>query len=77
AGYTANDSILDDILESYGHNISRDKVRNHMLWLQEQGLLDVERIGDKTLVAKITQRGMDVARGQCQVEGVKRPAPGA
>lgn len=76
AGYSANDSILDDVLSSYGHHISRDLVRNHMQWLEEQGLVSLQRVGDKTLVAQITQRGTDVATGQSVVGGVKRPAPG-
>jgi len=75
-GYSANDSILDDILASFGHHISRDQVRTHLNWLEEQGLVNLQRAGEKTLVAVITQRGTDVASGQARVEGVKRPAPG-
>ncbi|VEF40553.1 Uncharacterised protein [Aggregatibacter aphrophilus ATCC 33389] len=36
-GYDANESILQDVLTAYGHNISRDLVRNHAIWLEEQG----------------------------------------
>ncbi|MGR6980822.1 VpaChn25_0724 family phage protein [Testudinibacter sp. P27/CKL/0425] len=74
-GYNANESILDDCLQMYGHNISRDLVRNHILWLEEQELVTVERINGDFLVAAITQRGLDVARGQTIVSGVKRPNP--
>ncbi len=74
-GYNANESILDDCLEMYGHNISRDLVRNHILWLEEQGLVTVERINANFLIATITQRGLDVARGQVVIDGVKRPNP--
>jgi len=75
-GYSANDSILDDILEQFGHRTSRDLVRTHIRWLEEQGLLSVEMAGN-TLTAQITQRGIDVATGDSVVDGVKRPAPGA
>ena len=34
----ANQNILQTCLAQYGHNISMDLVRNHMLWLEEQGL---------------------------------------
>ena len=44
AGYDANESILDDCLALYGHNISRDLVRNHLNWLEEQGLVQIERL---------------------------------
>ncbi len=74
-GYNANESILDDCLDFYAHKISRDLVRNHILWLEEQGLVTVERINGDFLVATITQRGLDVARGQVVVSGVKRPNP--
>ena len=60
AGYSANESILDSCLEEYGHSCSRDVVRNHIRWLEEQGLLTVDEVG-KTLVAKLTGRGDDVS----------------
>ncbi|MGU5685220.1 VpaChn25_0724 family phage protein [Aeromonas allosaccharophila] len=74
AGYSANESILDSCLEAYGHSCSRDVVRNHIRWLEEQGLLTVEEVG-KTLVVKLTGRGDDVATGQAVVDGVKKPRP--
>ncbi|HIF5574529.1 VpaChn25_0724 family phage protein [Pasteurella multocida] len=75
AGYDANESILDDCLALYGHNISRDLVRNHLNWLEEQGLVQIERLSDGFMAAKITQRGLDVANGEAVVDGVKRPRP--
>lgn len=75
AGYDANESILSDCLDLYGHDISRDLVRNHLNWLDEQGLITVERLRDGYMVASITQRGLDVAQGRAFVDGVKRPRP--
>ncbi|AWP55674.1 hypothetical protein CGSHi3655_00130 [Haemophilus influenzae 3655] len=75
AGYDANESILDDCLALYGHKISRDLVRTHLNWLEEQGLVKIERLGDGFMIASITQRGVDVANGEAVVDGVKRPAP--
>ena len=75
AGYDANESILDDCLTLYGHKISRDLVRNHLNWLEEQGLVKIERLSGGFMVAKITQRGLDVANGEAVVDGVKRPRP--
>ena len=75
AGYDANESILDDCLEAYGHHVSRDLVRNHLLWLEEQGLVNIKRLAGDYMVAQITQRGLDVAHGEAIVAGVKRPAP--
>ena len=75
AGYDANESILDDCLTLYGHKISCDLVRNHLNWLEEQGLVKIERLSGGFMVAKITQRGLDVANGEAVVDGVKRPRP--
>lgn len=74
-GYDANESILDDCLAMYGHKISRDLVRNHLSWLEEQGLVTLERLESGFMIAKITQRGLDVANGEAVVNGVKRPRP--
>jgi len=75
-GHTANDSILDDVLDQYGHKISRNKVRAHMRFLEDAGLITINSIGEKTLVATVTQHGADVAMGEASADGVKRPAPG-
>ncbi|MDX3896896.1 VpaChn25_0724 family phage protein [Pasteurella multocida] len=75
AGYDANESILDECLALYGHKISRDLVRNHLNWLEEQGLVRIERLSSGFMVATITQRGLDVANGEAVVDGVKRPRP--
>ncbi|MBV7262576.1 ArsR family transcriptional regulator [Photobacterium sp. WH24] len=74
-GYESNDSILDSGLGAYGHNVSRDLVRAELYWLQEQGLITLRDVAS-TVVAKITQRGIDVATGQATHPGVKRPRPG-
>lgn len=74
-GYDANESILDDCLALYGHKVSRDLVRNHLNWLEEQGLVKIERLTGGFMVAQITQRGLDVANGEAVVDGVKRPRP--
>ncbi|EOV1090641.1 ArsR family transcriptional regulator [Vibrio fluvialis] len=72
AGYEANESIIDSCLDAYGHKISRDMVRNHLAWLEEQGLITLRDVGG-CQVARLTGRGEDVATGQAQVPGVKRP----
>ncbi|EQB9053855.1 ArsR family transcriptional regulator, partial [Vibrio cholerae] len=59
-------------LDAYGHKISRDVVRTHLFWLQEQGLVSLRDVGD-CQIARLTGRGEDVATGQAVVPGVKRP----
>ena len=73
-GYTANDSIIHTILDQYGHQISRDQVRTHINWLSEQGMVEIEKIGE-TQVVTLTGSGADVAQGRSNVNGIKRPLP--
>lgn len=73
--YTVNSSILQKALEVWGHNVSRDRLHADIAWLKEQGLLTYEEVSS-VYVAKITQRGLDVAQGRSSVPGVKRPGPG-
>ena len=74
--YALNDSVIQTGLDSYGHRISRDQVRGHLAWLEEQGLLTTEDVGRNCLVATLTGRGGDVATGRITHPGVKRPRPG-
>lgn len=73
-GYSHNESILHSILAEFGHQISRDRVKTELYWLQEQGLLGLKDVAG-CLVATVTQRGADVAAGSATVPGVKRPGP--
>ena len=59
-----------------GHTISRDKVKTHLHWLNEQGLVTIDSILS-TDIATITGRGHDVATGSAKVPGVGAPRPGA
>lgn len=70
-GGNANESVLQDCLDLYGHSISRDKVRNHLLWLQEQDIITVDDLAG-CYVATLTERGHDVVEGRVQVFGIKR-----
>ena len=72
-GYSHNDSILQDILETFGHRVSRDQVRTQIAWLKEQGLVTVKVLESGTHIATVTERGAEVATGRATVPGVKRP----
>lgn len=73
-GYSLNESLLQSVLEIYGHHVSRDRVRTELRWLEEQGLVTIEDVTG-ILVAKLTGRGTDAACGRVRVDGVKRPRP--
>lgn len=73
-GYTCNEHLLGTVLASFGHQVGQDRLRTDLAWLQEQGLLATETVAG-VQIAKINQRGLDVANGLSSVPGVKRPAP--
>jgi hypothetical protein len=70
--YRANSSVLCSLLSQFGHAVSRDVVKTHLAWLQDQHLLRIETISD-IMVATLTERGSDVAQGLAIQPGVKRP----
>lgn len=70
----ANEQILQECLDVYGHNVSQDLVRTHLNWLAEQGLIWLNQVG-ALKIASLTQRGLDVAEGRAYVDGVKKPRP--
>ena len=72
--YQLNTAMLQEALRAIGHTVSRDEVETQAAWLEEQGLVTLERIGPVT-VAKLSERGLDCATGACCVPGVKRPGP--
>ncbi len=71
--YDLNIYILQSALADFGHRPSQDKLQTELSWLTEQGLCDLS--DDAVVVAKLTQRGKDVAEGRQIVPGVKRPHP--
>jgi Fe2+ or Zn2+ uptake regulation protein len=72
--YSANDSLLHDVVQEYALMVSRDQVRTNLFWLRDQGLVTVDEISG-VLIVRITAAGLDVARGNRTVPGVKRPTP--
>jgi Fe2+ or Zn2+ uptake regulation protein len=76
-GYALNSSILTDAVEAVGLAASRDQVRGEIAWLAEQGLAEASELPGGLIVAKLTERGGDVASGRATVPGVQRPTPKA
>ena len=72
--YRANSSVLHTVLFEWGHEPSRDLVKTELRWLEEQQLVSLDDVGDgAVLLAKLTERGADVAAGRARCDGVKRP----
>lgn len=74
AGYRHNSSVLHAGLDHLGVQGSRDDVLTDLHWLKDQGLVRLTEAVPGVLVAELTGRGEDVAKGQAIVPGVSRPS---
>ena len=72
--YTANEVTVRQLLEGLGHTLSRDALRTHLAWLEEQDCAITQHPGGVWL-ATLTSRGEDAARGLTHVPGIARPRP--
>lgn len=69
---SANDASLCEALNALGHVCSRDRMRELIFWLHSQGalhFLDL-RMSTGMVVATLTERGHDIARGRSRIAGV-------
>lgn len=73
--YAVNDRVLQTCLDHLGHGVALDVVQADLAWLKNRGLVTVGHVEVHILVATLTSRGLDVARGVSTVPGVKRPRP--
>lgn len=70
--YRANSSVICNLLDQLGHTLTRDQVKAELRWLEETGLVTLDEAGS-VLVAKLTERGQEVAEGRAVVDGVAKP----
>jgi len=73
--YSISDRVLRGLLAEFGHSLAMDVLHADLAWLQDIGLLNVEKVSTLS-VATITQRGEDVAEGRAVIPGIRRPRPG-
>jgi len=76
-GYSANDSVLTQSVEQLGLQCTRDQMRGHLIWLEEQRAVTLLRPTDTMIVANLTERGADLAKGRSSIPGIQRPSPGS
>ncbi|MFN3938719.1 MAG: hypothetical protein ACK4KW_14215 [Gemmobacter sp.] len=74
AGYTANGSILYDVLNGVGVTSTHDQLTTELVWLRDQGMVEIEDLGF-ALLATATTRGIEIAAGLASHPDVQRPRP--
>lgn len=73
---TANDSVLHTTLEAFGfRRHARDVIHDDIRFLKANGLVTDEWVRS-VLIVHITKRGVDVAEGREEVEGIEKPSIG-
>ena len=75
AGYEANHRTIGEALRARGHHRSADAQADALHWLAARGMVET-RDEAGFIVAKLTERGGDVAAGREAVPNVARPMPG-
>ena len=74
-GYEANHRTIATALRARGHNQPSDAQKDALCWLAARGLVTTRNEAGY-VVARLTDRGADVAAGRETVPGVARPMPG-
>ena len=74
--HSANDSVLATAMGELGLPVTRDQLRNQLIWLEEQQLVRLVRPKETMIVVTLRERGAEVALGMAAVEGVQRPSAG-
>jgi hypothetical protein len=86
AGYSANEMVLQRLLDHVGHRVARDMVRADLAFLAEHGLIRLETLAmpprdprafgatGELWVAHLLPAGEDVAKGRMH-PGVARLPP--
>lgn len=68
-----NESLLQSVLETFGHRRSRDWVRQQLRYLSDIGALSLTEAGT-VLVAELRRSGLEHVERRTVLEGVKRPS---
>lgn len=69
-----NETLLTALLETFGHNRSRDWVRTQLQKLRELGAVTITEAGT-VYIGSITRAGLDHVQRRSVIEGVARPSP--
>lgn len=74
-GYRLNDNILAKALEAFAINKGRSYLRNQLKWLEaEAGAVKLTAIGT-SVIAELTETGLDHVDRRQVLDGVARPSP--
>ena len=70
---TLSNEMAQRLLRVYGHTLPLEKVNAICLWLEQCGLVTIERLDETLLTMKLTKHGQEVALGFAREDGVDLP----
>lgn len=74
-GYSQNDAIMRRAVSAAtAQNLTESEIREHLSWLEDQSIVETEILGPYML-ARLTDFGLKVARGEEHVDSIERPRP--
>lgn len=70
---TLSNEMAQRLLRVYGYTLPLEKVNAVCLWLEQRGLVTIERLDESLLTMKLTKHGQEVALGFAREDGVDLP----
>ena len=70
---TLSNEMAQRLLRVYGHTLPLEKVNSICFWLEQRGLVTIEKLDESIFVMKLTRHGSEVAKGFVREEGVDLP----
>lgn len=74
--FTLNESILQQVAETYGLRKTRDHIKGELRWLADVDAIELKEI-EGFLIATLKRKGQDHIDGRIVIDGVKQPGPKA
>ncbi|WFP51404.1 hypothetical protein PL263_05085 [Methylomonas sp. EFPC3] len=71
----ANQELLLFALNEFGNAISHDQLYIELSWLEQTANTIVVRVTGGIYVAQLNDSGLDVAKGNRFIPGIRRPIP--
>jgi hypothetical protein len=72
--YASSDSVLQQVLETYGIAKTREWVREEISYLDRIGAVSKQTHGS-VVIAQLLDKGVEHVERRLVLEGVKRPSP--
>lgn len=70
---TLSNEMAQRLLRVYGHPLPLEKVNSICFWLEQRGLVTIEKLDESIFVMKLTKHGQEIALGFAREDGVDAP----